>query len=146
MRASKAIRVMTLPFRAAWTGFLVVNFVVVAAAVLLVGVFVAYWLALAFSYMFLSETWSEMLWAWASGLYADYTWFKVGTIAAFALLLSPLLWATGEHRTASEIKEEEERERRVASDLAAQQSQRREAEWRASAERSRTEAHKSVFG
>ncbi|WFS69586.1 hypothetical protein CFBP4996_26295 (plasmid) [Agrobacterium leguminum] len=143
---SKAIRVVTLPFRAVWTGFLVVNFFIVAAAALLVGAFLAYWLALAFFYFFLPEVWTESLWSWASGLYAEHTWFKVSTIAAFALLLGPLLWATGEHRTASQIKEDEERDRRVSSDIAAQQSLRREADRRAANERSRVEAHKSLFG
>ncbi|MFC0808934.1 hypothetical protein ACFHWW_26425 [Ensifer sp. P24N7] len=88
---SKAIRVVALPFRAAWTGILIANFLVIAAAALLVGSFVAYWLELAFSYLFLPEVWTEALWSWASGLYAEHTWFKVGTIAAFALLLFPVL-------------------------------------------------------
>ncbi|OHV80286.1 hypothetical protein [Ensifer sp. LCM 4579] len=88
---SKAITVVTLPLRAAWTAFLIVNFLVVAAAILLVGAFVVYWLALAFSYLFLPEVWTEAIWSWASGLYTEHTWFKVATIAAFVLLLLPVL-------------------------------------------------------
>ncbi|MBP2236583.1 hypothetical protein J2Z31_003097 [Sinorhizobium kostiense] len=67
------------------------NFLVVAAGGLLLGGFVAYWLALTFSYLFLPEAWTESLWLWASGFYAEHTWFKVVTITAFVLLLFPLL-------------------------------------------------------
>ncbi|PJR12807.1 hypothetical protein [Sinorhizobium meliloti] len=88
---SKAITVVTLPFRAAWTGFLIVNFLIVAAATLLVGAFVAYWLSLAIAYVILPEVWTEALWSWASGMYAEHTWFKAVTIAAFVLLLLPVL-------------------------------------------------------
>jgi hypothetical protein len=89
----KAIRFLILPFRIAWTGFLIAYVIIGTAVFLLVGSFVAYWVVLTLSYIFLPEAWTEAMWVWGSSLYAEHLWIKVGTITAFTLLLLPIFAA-----------------------------------------------------
>lgn len=87
----KALKAFTLPFRAAWLLILVVNFLLVAAACVLVAALVSYALALTFSFALLSPESTEALWQWASELYARSSWFKAATIASFVLVVLPIL-------------------------------------------------------
>lgn len=87
----KAIRLVILPFQIAWTGVLFAYVIIGSAVCLLVGSFVAYWAVLTISYIFLPKEWTEAIWMWGSSLYAEHLWIKVGTIAAFTLLLLPIL-------------------------------------------------------
>ena len=87
----KALRLLALPFRAAWLVVLVANFLVLSAACLLVTAFLAYALALMVSYAFLPAEWTQALWQWAADLYAQSSWFKAATIAFFVLLILPIL-------------------------------------------------------
>lgn len=89
----KAIRLLTVPFRIVWTGVLIAYVIVGSAICLLVGAVVAYWVALAFAYIFLPEAWAETMWVWGSSLYAEHQWIKITTIVAFTLLLLPILAA-----------------------------------------------------
>lgn len=89
----KAIRLLTVPFRIAWTGVLIAYVIVGSAICLLVGAVVAYWVALALAYIFLPEALAEVMWVWGSSLYAEHQWIKVTTIVAFTLLLLPILAA-----------------------------------------------------
>ncbi|MBY5337077.1 hypothetical protein HFO99_24715 [Rhizobium leguminosarum] len=89
--ARKALRVVVFPFRAAWFLTLIANFLVVSAVCLLVAFFVAYGIALAFSYAFLPVESTQALWQWAVDLYAQSSWFKAATVAFFTLLFSAIL-------------------------------------------------------
>ncbi|MBY5766636.1 hypothetical protein HFO06_26640 [Rhizobium leguminosarum] len=89
--ARKALRVVVLPFRAAWFLMLIANFLAVSGVCLLVGAFVAYGIALAFSYAFLPAEWTQALWRWAADLYAQSSWFKAAALAFFTLLFLPIL-------------------------------------------------------
>lgn len=87
----KALRILFFPVRAVWFLILLVNFLVVSAACLLVAAFVGYAIALTISYAFLPTEWTQALWQWAAELYDQSPWFKAATIAAFVLLLLPIL-------------------------------------------------------
>ncbi|TBZ97198.1 hypothetical protein [Rhizobium leguminosarum] len=89
--ARKALRVVVFPFRAAWFLILIANFLVVSAVCLLVAFFVAYGIALAFSYAFLPAESTQALWQWAVDLYAQSSWFKAATVAFFTSLFSAIL-------------------------------------------------------
>ncbi len=116
----RAIWMVKLPFRVAWGALLIANFLVFAPLFLLVSAFVAYWVALTFSFIFLPEAWTEAMWTWASGLYAEHMWFKAATIAAFTFLCLPLLFWPGE--TEEDRKKREEEFRRANEDLIARQN------------------------
>ncbi|MER9580905.1 hypothetical protein [Mesorhizobium sp. M0276] len=118
----KAIRLLILPFRIAWMSVKVVGFLISSVLCLWLGAFVAYWVALTFSYTFLPDAWTEAMWAWASGLYDRHLWFRVATIAPFALLVGLPFAFLKDGRTPQERRrEEEERHRQLNDDLAAQQ-------------------------
>jgi hypothetical protein len=87
----KAIRVLILPIRIAWTGIQFAYVIISSAVCLLVASFVVYWAVLTISYILLPEEWTEAMWIWGSSLYAEHHWIKVGTIAAFTLLVLPIL-------------------------------------------------------
>jgi len=87
----QALKVIVLPFRAAWFVVLSANFIIVSAVGLFFALFVAYGLALVFSYAFLPTEWTQALWRWAADLYAHSSWFKAATIIFFALLFLPIL-------------------------------------------------------
>ncbi|MBY3053731.1 hypothetical protein [Rhizobium laguerreae] len=89
--ARKALRVVVFPFRAAWFLMLIANFLAVSGVCLLVAAFVAYGIALAFSYAFLPAEWTQALWRWAADLYAQSSWFRAAALAFFTLLLLPIL-------------------------------------------------------
>jgi len=130
----KAIWLVKLPFRVAWTALLILNFLIVAPVVLAVGAFVIYWVALTISYILLPEAWTAAMWAWGSGLYADHMWVKVATIGAFTVLVSPIFLLAKDGRTDEEIRKEDEERLRLANDaLIAQRNQREwDARWRES--------------
>jgi hypothetical protein len=94
----KALTVFTLPFRAVWLLIQIACFLLVSAACILVAAFVGYWVVLTFSYAFLPLETTENIWAWASNLYDRLAWFKAATIAAFLLLILPILrfWPGGD--------------------------------------------------
>jgi len=104
----KVLRIVFLPFRAAWFLVLVANFLVVAAVCLFFASFVAYGFALAFSYAFLPTEWTEALWQWAASLYAHSSWFKAATILFFMVLFLPILrfWP-GRDAVADAVRERE---------------------------------------
>lgn len=58
---------------------------------LLFASFVAYGVAMVFSYAFLPTEWTQALWQWATDLYAHSSWFKAATITFFALMVLPIL-------------------------------------------------------
>ncbi|MBB3649194.1 hypothetical protein FHX14_005428 [Rhizobium sp. BK619] len=89
--ARKALRVVVFPFRAAWFLMLIANFLAVSGVCLLVAAFVAYGIALAFSYAFMPAEWTHALWQWAVDLYAQSSWFRAATITFFTLLFSTIL-------------------------------------------------------
>jgi hypothetical protein len=64
---------------------------VVAPVYLMVACFVAFWVGLTLSYVFLPAAWTLALWQSASKLYAHSALFKAATIASFAVLCMPLL-------------------------------------------------------
>lgn len=87
----KALRVLALPFRVAWLLILIPSSLPVAAACVLVAALVGYAIVLTFSYAFLPAETTEFLWQWAADLYAGSAWFKAATIAAFVLVILPIL-------------------------------------------------------
>jgi hypothetical protein len=87
----QALKVVVFPFRAAWFVVLSANFIIVSVVGLFFASFVAYGVALVFSYAFLPAEWTQALWQWASDLYAHSSWFKAATITFFALLFLPIL-------------------------------------------------------
>jgi len=87
----KALKVVTIPFKAAWLLILIVNFLILAAACVLIVAFVACGLVLMISYFFFPVEWTRALWQWAADLYAHSGWFKATTITFFVLLLLPVL-------------------------------------------------------
>lgn len=89
--ARKALRVVVFPFQATWFLMLIANFLSVSAGCLLLAFFVAYGIALAFSYAFLPTESTQALWQWAVDLYAQSSWFKAATIVFFTLLFSVIL-------------------------------------------------------
>ncbi|CDZ40284.1 Hypothetical protein NGAL_HAMBI1145_53170 [Neorhizobium galegae bv. officinalis] len=89
--ARKALRVVVFPFQAARFLILIANFLAVSAVCLLVASFVAYGVALAFSYGFLPPEWTQALWQWAQELYERLSWFRAATIVFFTLLFLPIL-------------------------------------------------------
>ncbi|NEH46675.1 hypothetical protein GR215_33275 [Rhizobium leguminosarum] len=87
----KALKVVTIPFKAAWLLILIVNSLILAAACVLIVAFLAYGLALMISYFFFPVEWTRALWQWAADLYARSGWFKATTITFFVLLFLPVL-------------------------------------------------------
>lgn len=142
----RAIWMVKLPFRAAWGALLIANFLVFGPLFLLVGAFVAYWVALTFSFIFLPEAWTEAMWAWASGLYAEHMWFKIATIAAFTLLVMPILGFWPGRDPLEEAANDKKMRDINDAMIAAQQQERALAERRAAQELGRIQAHKSLFG
>lgn len=87
----QSLKVVAFPLRAAWFLVLSANIIIVSAVGLFLGSFVAYGVALVFSYAFLPAEWTQALWQWAADLYARSPWFKAATITFFALVLLPIL-------------------------------------------------------
>lgn len=95
-RYRKALRFAALPFRVGWFLILLASFLPVAAACVLAVALVGYAIVLTFSYAFLPAETTAFVWQWAAELYARSAWFKAATIAAFVLLVLPILrlWPT----------------------------------------------------
>jgi len=87
----QSFKVVVLPFRAAWFVVLSANFIVLFALGLFLTSFVAFGVALVFSYAFLPTEWTRALWQWAADLYAHSSWFKAATITFFAMMFLPIL-------------------------------------------------------
>lgn len=143
---TKAIRLLILPFRIAWTGVLFAYVIVGSAICLLVGAFVAYWVALTLSYIFLPEAWTEAMWMWGSSLYAEHQWFKVATIAAFTLLILPILAVWPGRDPLEEAIHDKKMNELNNNMIAAREQDRALSERRSAQELSRLQAHKSLFG
>jgi hypothetical protein len=124
----KAIWLLAVPFRVAWTVFLIAYVLVGSAVCLMVGAFVAYWVALTFSYIFLPEAWTEAMWVWGASLYAEHHWIKVATIAAFTLLLFPILAAWPGRDPLEEVLHEKKMNELNNNMIAARQQERAQAE------------------
>ena len=86
-----AFKILQFPFRAIWVLTQIAFLLVVAPICLMVGCFVAFWVGMAFSYVFLPADWTLTLWQSASDLYARSALFKAATIASFTLLCLPIL-------------------------------------------------------
>lgn len=87
----QSLKVVVFLFRAAWFVVLSANFIIVSVVVLFFASFVAYGVALVFSYAFLPTEWTQALWQWAADLYAHSSLFKAATIIFFASLTLPIL-------------------------------------------------------
>jgi len=87
----QSLKVVVFPFWAAWFVVLIADFIIASAVGLIFASFVAYLVALIFSYAFLPAEWTQTLWLSATGLYAHSFWFKAATITFFALLFLPIL-------------------------------------------------------
>lgn len=117
----KAIWLVMVPFRLVWMSVKAVGFLISGVLCLWLGAFVAYWVALTFSYIFLPDAWTEAMWAWASGLYDKHLWFRVATIAPFAFLVGlPFAFVKDDQTPEERRRQEEERHRQLNDDLAAQ--------------------------
>lgn len=87
----RALLAFTVPIRIVWLSLQIACFLLVSAACILVAAFLGYWIALTFSYAFLSLETTENIWQWASDLYDRSEWFKAATITSFLLLVLPIL-------------------------------------------------------
>lgn len=87
----RALLAFTVPIRIVWLSLQIACFLLVSAACILVAAFLGYWIALTFSYAFLSLETTENIWQWASDLYDRSAWFKAATITSFLLLVLPIL-------------------------------------------------------
>ncbi|NKM48721.1 hypothetical protein GFL91_27955 [Rhizobium leguminosarum bv. viciae] len=129
--ARKALRVVVFPFRAAWFLILIANLLAVSVVCLLVASFVAYGIALAFSYAFLPAEWTRALWQCAADLYAQSSWFKAATIAFFTLLFSGILRFWPARNTVADAAREREITRLNDDLIAARQQEQLRAKLRA---------------
>jgi len=87
----QSLKVVVFPLRAAWFVVLSANIIIASAVGLIFASFVAYVVALIFSYAFLPAEWTQALWLSATGLYAHSFWFKAASITFSALLFLPIL-------------------------------------------------------
>lgn len=109
-----------MPFRLAWMSVKAVWILASVVLCLWLGAFIAFWIALTFSYIFLPETWTEAMWAWSSELYDNHLWFRIATIAPFVFLVSiPFAFLKDERSPEERQKEEDEKLRILNDDLAA---------------------------
>jgi hypothetical protein len=87
----QGLRIVVYPIRAAWLIVLIADFIIVSAVCLFFASFVAYGIALIFSYALLPDAWTQALWHWAVDLYDHSSLFKAATIILFAFLALPIL-------------------------------------------------------